>query len=375
MTAATNTSNDVDSREGAKPTAQVLSMTAYIAAQGRLAISALGSSGTYYHADTDMRALLNAYSALAPQSPHTLTAREARLQPSLADAAIALLEQQGKETWPLALIPGVTTFDEVIQGPESLLSIRIYMPVGVGPFPVVVYFHGGGWALGNKERYDSSARGIAKHANAVVVSVDFRLAPEALFPAQHDDALAAYQWACSNAASINGDPERIALAGECAGGTLALDTAITARRNGLQSPLHVLAIYPIAQSSGMLTPAHLDCELAKPLNRATVEWLAAQAFATSRSRAELIAHEPLIDLVDADLDLLPSVTLISARIDPLRSDGDMLAAAIRRAGVDLKHTMYDGVTHDFFGMAAVLAKAKLAQSFAGERLMQALRGS
>jgi acetyl esterase len=368
-----NTSNSADSlRDRQMANASSLRINTQSAIQARPVNPTSGNSGTRYSADMDMQALLSAYDSLRPKPLATLTPTEARMQPSLADAAIALLEQQGRETWPLALVPGITTFDDFISGPDGMLGVRIYMPDGVGPFPVVVYFHGGGWVLGSNDQYDSSARGIAKHANAVVVSVNYRLAPEAAFPAQHQDALATYQWACNNATCINGDAKRIALAGECAGGTLALDTAIAARQRGLFSPLHVLAIYPIAQTSGMLTPSHLDCEHAKPLNRATLNWFAAQAFTTENSAVDLVAHERMTDLVDGDLDLLPPVTLISARIDPLRSDSDMLAAALTRARTEVQHATYDGVTHDFFGMAAVLSKAKQAQAFAGRRLKHSL---
>lgn len=374
MTAATmNTSSDVDALgDDPRPTARILSMSTYATFQVRPGKPAFGHTGTHYPADGDMQALLNAYAALEPKTLVALSPAEARMQPRLCDAASALLQQQGKDAWPLADVPVITTIDDVIAGPEGRLCVRIYIPAGVGPFPVAVYFHGGGWVLGNKERYDSSARGIAAHANAIVVSVDFRLAPEAAFPAQHKDALATYQWVCSNAASFNGDPQRVALAGECAGGTLALNTAIAARQRGLVLPLHVLAIYPIAQASGMLTPSHVDCEHAKPLDCATLNWFASQAYATANVATGPRDPEGMIDLVDGDLDLLPPVTLINARIDPLRSDGDMLAAALRRAGVAVKHATYDGVTHDFFGMSAVLSKARHAQAFAGRQLMQSL---
>ena len=141
---------------------------------------------------------------------------------------------------------GVQTSLGTLPGP---LAVRIYTPAGSGPFPLLVYFHGGGWVLADQEVYDGGARGLAKGAQAVVVSVDYRLAPEAKFPAQHDDALATYKWAVQNAASINGDPRRLALAGESAGGNLAFATAIAARDQGLTRPAYVVAVYPIAQAS------------------------------------------------------------------------------------------------------------------------------
>jgi acetyl esterase len=320
-----------------------------------------------YPIDHDMQALLDAHAALKPLPIETLQPNAARRQPCIADAMRSILKQQGRDSSPMALAPGVTSFDEYIPGPVSLLPIRVYMPAGIGPFPVVVYFHGGGWVLGDKNVYDGSARGIAKHANAIVVSVDYRLAPKAKFPAQYDDALAAYRWVCRNAAAINGDPHYLALAGEGAGGNLALATAIAALDQGLTPPLHVLAIYPLAQAAEMLTPSLVDSAHAKPLTKAMLGWFADNVFATPDAR-----HDPRINLVDADLRTLPPVTLINARIDPLRSDGDMLAAALQRAGIPVQHITYEGVMHDFFGMAAVVAKANEAQRFAGEQLMKSL---
>jgi acetyl esterase len=144
-------------------------------------------------------------------------------------------------------VPGVTSVDRAIRGAAGDIPARIYTPEGAGPFPVIVYYHGGGWVIADKNVYDGGARGLAKAANAVVVSVDYRLAPEAKFPAQHDDALAAYRWALANAASIKGDPKRVALAGESAGGNLAVATAVAARDAKLQAPAAVISVYPIAQ--------------------------------------------------------------------------------------------------------------------------------
>jgi acetyl esterase/lipase len=260
-------------------------------------------------------------------------------------------------------------FEATIPGVTRELSVRVYMPSGTGPFPVILYFHGGGWVLADKNVCDGGARGIAKHANAVVVSVDYRLAPEAKFPAQHDDALAAYKWVTENAASVNGDPKCLAIAGEGAGGNLAIATAIATRDRGLTAPLHLLAVYPIAQVTDMLTPSYQDCEHAKPLSKAMMKWFSAQAFSKADDKAD-----PRIDLINAKLKGLPPVTLINARIDPLRSDADLLSNALRNAGVSVEHKVYDGVTHDFFGMSAIVAKAKEAQAYAGRRLKASLLG-
>lgn len=214
--------------------------------------------------------------------------------------------------------------------------------------------------------YDGGARGISKQANAVVISVDYRLAPEAKFPAQHDDALATYKWAAQNAASIKGDPARLALVGESAGGTLAVATAIAAREQGLTKPLCVVSVYPITQLSDFATPSYVDSATAKPLNKPMMEWFAKQTLSKPEDRTD-----PRLDLIHANLKGLPPVVLISAQIDPLRSDADVLEVSLKKAGVNVEHKVYPGTTHEFFGMAAVVPEAKDAQALAGRRLKEA----
>lgn len=317
-------------------------------------------------ADEDMLAVLNAQASLKPKAIEKLDVATARRQPTVTDGVNLVLKQQGKSTKPEDLVPGVTAMDTNVDGAAGKLPATVYTPAGPGPFAVVVYFHGGGWVIADRKVYDGGARGIAKEANAVVVSVDYRQAPEAKFPAAWDDALASYKWAIANAASIKGDPKKIALAGESAGGNLALATAIAARDAGLQSPAHVLAVYPVTQTS-LNTESYIENAIAKPLNRGMVKWFVEK---TTRSPADL--KDKRLQLIDAKLEgLAPSVTLINARIDPLRSDGAKMEDALQRANVPVERRDYEGVTHEFFGAAAVVDKAKQAQAYAGQRLKQA----
>ncbi|MBA2458833.1 MAG: alpha/beta hydrolase [Gemmatimonadales bacterium] len=299
-----------------------------------------------------MQAVLDAYAGLRPRPLHILTPEEARAQPSHTDAFKQVLLSQGRDTAGPALVPGVQSTDATIPGPAGELPVRIYTPEGTGPFPVVVYFHGGGWVIANRVVYDLGARGLAQQAGAVVVSVDYRLAPESKFPAQHEDAFAAYQWALTSAADVNGDPTRVALAGESAGGNLAVATAIAARDAGLQLPAHVLSVYPIAQPD-TTTRAYLENANARPLNRPAIPWFAGHTFSTPAG---------------ANLAGLPGVTIVNAEIDPLRTDGELLEQALRAAGVAVERRLFEGATHEFFGMAAAVADAQEAQTYAGQRL-------
>ncbi len=322
-----------------------------------------------FKADADMKEVLSTLQGLGGKPIEGLTAAEARTQPTPTDAVMAVLKKKGKSTEPTALVPGVTSIDKTLPGPAGDLPVRIYTPEGKGPFPVLVYFHGGGWVIADKNVYDGGARGLARGAGAVVISVDYRLAPEAKFPAQHEDALATYKWAIENAASLNADPKRIALAGESAGGNLALSTAIAARDQGLTMPLHIVAVYPITQLATDATPSYVDSADAKPLNKKMMSWFGKQVFAKAADK-----KDPRVSLIDANLTGLPPVTLINAQSDPLRSDGDLLMTALQKANVKVEHKLYDGVTHEFFGMAAVVDAAKQAQAFASKRLKEAFKG-
>ncbi len=328
-------------------------------------LNALSNDITTLRADDDQIELAEAHASLRPKAIERLSVHAARAQPTVADAVLEVLRRQGKSTMPADMVPGIRSVDTMLDGAAGPLPARIYTPAGTGPFPVVVYFHGGGWVIADKQVYDAGARGIAKQAQAIVVSVDYRRAPEHKFPAAWDDALAAYRWVLAHAASFGGDPARVALAGESAGGNLAVATAIAARDTHLQPPLHVLSIYPLAQTS-LNTESHLENVIAKPLNRAMIAWFVDKLI---RSRDDL--KDPRLSLVDADLGGLPPVTLINARLDPLSGDGAKLEDALRAAAVPVECRTYDCVAHEFFGAAAVLHKAREAHAFAGSRLREA----
>lgn len=325
--------------------------------------AAMEKTGTQFKADSDMQAVLDQLASMGGKPIETLTPAEARKQPTPADAVMALLKKEGKDTSPTALVPGVTSVDREIPGASGNMAARIYTPEGAGPFPVIVYFHGGGWVIASKEVYDGGARGLSKQAQAIVISSDYRLAPEAKFPAAWDDALAAYKWAAANAASLKGDPKRMALAGESAGGNLAVATAIAVRDAGLPAPTHILAVYPVAQTGDLNTKSYVDSATAKPLNKAMIDWFVDKLLAKPSDKTD-----PRLDLVHANLKGLPPVTIINAQIDPLREDGAMLESALKEAGVKVNRKVYDGTTHEFFGMAAVVEDAADAQKYGGHAL-------
>ncbi|GAC1688665.1 MAG: hypothetical protein NVS9B3_07240 [Gemmatimonadaceae bacterium] len=330
---------------------------------GTDSLSTAVSANASPRAEGQMQAVLDQLAALGGKPLTSLTPVEARKQPTPTDAVKALMEKQGKSMAP---DPAVTTADRTIPGAAGPLPARIYTPSnGAGPFPVVVYYHGGGWVIANKDVYDGGARALSQMANAVVVSVDYRLAPEHKFPAAHDDAFAAYRWAVKNAATIKGDPKKIAIAGESAGGGLAVATAIAARDKGVMLPLAIVSVYPIA-GTDTTTASYSDNADAKPLNRPMMAW-----FFKNYLRGPADYADPRVDLVNAKLKGLPPTTIINAQIDPLLSDGEMLAERLKAAGVPVDQKTYDGVTHEFFGMGTVVDKARDAEQMAADALKKA----
>ena len=313
----------------------------------------------------DMRAVLDKLKALGAKPLETLTPEQARAGPSAADAAKAVAAAKPKRD---AAGSEISAHDLTYPGAAGSLPARIYTPSGASNArPLIVYYHGGGWVIADINTYDGGARGIARETGAVVVSCEYRRAPENKFPAAHDDALACYKWATANAANW-GASGKVAIAGESAGGNLAIDTGIAARDQKLKAPSALLLVYPIA-GSNMNTPSYRDSANAAPLSKAGMMWFVKHVFAKPAE-----AKDPRIDVYKrAQLHGLPPTVIINAAADPLRSDGELLAAALTRAGVETTRKVYSGTTHEFFGMDAVVANAKAAQVFTGSELKKHLR--
>lgn len=292
----------------------------------------------------------------------SLSAQEARKQPSPTDAAMAVMQEHNIQTPP----NNVDTMGKDIPVQGGQIHLRIYTPkTGKSAYPVIVYYHGGGWVIADLNTYDASAQGLANQAEAVVVSVAYRQAPEHKFPTAHNDSYAAYEWTVKNAPSIKGDPKHIALVGESAGGNLAAAVSMMARDKGMQLPIHEVLVYPIA-AYDFNTPSYQESDSAKPLSSGLMKW-----FFEKYLNSPADGKNPMISLVTANLKGLPPTTIIAAQYDPLRSEGEMLEDNFKKAGVDTKRKLYNGTTHEFFGMAAVVPEAKDAQGYAVDALKSA----
>ncbi|MBC1181252.1 alpha/beta hydrolase [Brevundimonas sp. WCHBH090558] len=317
-------------------------------------------------ADGPMQKVLDELASLGGKPIETLSPEEARQQPTPTDAVKSLLRKDGKDP---SDDMGVKTSDITIPGAAGPIQARIYKPHDHSEdklHPVVVYFHGGGFVIADLDVYDGGPRGVSKMADVIVVSVHYRQAPEHHFPAAHDDALAAYRWVLENAQTFRGDPQKVAVMGESAGGNLAIGVSMMARDAGLPAPKHQVLVYPVA-GVDMDNESYVENADAKPLNKPMMKWFVKHIFAN-----EADAQDPRINIVEkANLSGLPSTTVICAEIDPLRTEGELLAEKLEQARVDVRHKTFNGSTHEFFGMAAVVPDAAAAQTFAAHELKRA----
>ncbi len=309
-----------------------------------------------------MRAVLTSLASLGGAPIANLTPAEARLQPSATDAVLATLVKRGLA--PKSTPVGAVS-DSMFRANGVDVPIRIYTPPGDGPFPVLVYYHGGGFVLADINTYDAGPRALADKARTIVVSVGYRLAPENRFPAATNDAYAALLWTQANAESFGGDPKRISVGGESAGGNLATVTAMMARDKHTPLPIHELLVYPVTNAA-FDTPSYVANANAKPLNRAMMKW-----FFKYYLRTPADAANPYVSPLRGKLAGLPSATVITDSIDPLMSEGKAYADKLTAAGVRVRYKNYPSVTHEFFGMAAVVPTARAAETFAAEQLATA----
>jgi acetyl esterase len=309
--------------------------------------------------DDEMLVVMEKLQSYGDKPTETLTAQEARKQHTPTDAVMDVMKEHNI---PMPASQ-VDTMGKDIPVPGGTVHARIYTPGGAdSSYPVIVYYHGGGWVIADLNVYDASAKGLAEQTGAVVVSVHYRQGPEHKFPTAHNDAFAAYQWVLKNAASIKGNTKMIAVAGESAGGNLACNVSIMARDKGVMIPLHQVLVYPVANND-MNSESYQKYAAAKPLNKPMMEWFAKNYLGDISKAAD-----PRISLVKANLKGLPPTTIIAAEIDPLTTEGKILADKLKEAGVEVEYKRYDGVTHEFFGMATVVPDAKDAQALAASKL-------
>ena len=287
--------------------------------------------------------------------------------PSLAEGGVqqardgyAMMRAIGGDDAPLASVD-----DRTVPGPAGDIPIRIYTPEGAGPFPVVVYYHGGGFTIGSIDSHDPVTRRMASEAEAIVVSVEYRLAPEHVFPAAVDDSVAALEWVAANAASFGGDASRLAVAGDSAGGGLAAVVALAARDAGGPAIAQQVLIYPCTDSRGGY-PSYVENEEGPFLTKASMEWFYEQY----RPDPTDWRASPIL----GDLSNLPPALLITGQYDPLRDEGKAYAEALEAAGNAVVHHNYETMPHVFVQMWGILPTAKECMTEICETLKKAFAG-
>lgn len=231
--------------------------------------------------------------------------------------------------------------DRVIEA--GRMAVRIYTPLGAGPFPVLVYLHGGGWVIGDLDSYDPICRELCGSVGCIVVSVDYRLAPEHRFPAAVDDASAALQWVVDHCAELAGDPRRIAIAGDSAGGNLAAVTAIAARASLPGVLCGQVLIYPVASYVGTPSQSMIDNAEGYLLTQRDMVWFTDHYLGPGHDGSDPRFNLSRVD----DLSGLPPALVVTAEFDPLRDEGEAYAHSLGQAGVVVDQTRYDGAIHGF----------------------------
>ena len=284
---------------------------------------------------------------LDPQAAAVLEAVEAVPVPPTYELSVESARERlaaffGDQT--AAPVAAVEEFS--IPGPEEPIDVRLYLPGRTEP-PLVIFYHGGGWVLGGLDSYDPLCRALANAGDVAVLSVDYRLAPEHPFPAGFEDVYAAAAWAVNNAARMNCDPDRVAVAGDSAGGNLAAAVTIAARdRNGPAIDAQAL-IYPAVAAPGVHAfESHVENAEGYFLERESIAWFYERYLDDAADRRNAF----VAPLLARDLSGLPPATVVTAGFDPLRDEGEAYADRLAEAGVAVRRESYPGMIHGFASM-------------------------
>jgi acetyl esterase len=305
--------------------------------------------------DPQIRALLDRGTGVP--ATHTLPVAEARRQYEARIALMAPPPQVAK------------VLERRIDGPEGTIALRIYTPAGGGPFPLMMFFHGSGFVLCSLDTHDGMCRNLAAGIGCVVVSVDYRLAPEHKFPKGLDDCLAATRWAADNAAELGIDPAFIMVAGDSAGGNMAAVTALRLRDQGGPGLCGQMLLYPVTDYHTPGTPSYVENADGYGLTRDTMKWFWAH-YLTDPAEAENPHASPLRA---RDFAGLPPAYVSSAEYDPLRDEAERYGMRLRQAGVPTEITRFPGMNHGFLFWVGMVGGADSAMAEACAWARQAFR--
>jgi acetyl esterase len=274
-----------------------------------------------------------------------------------AELGVAGARDEMERSLPIVDFHGIRArvSDRTIPGPRGPIPLRIFEPRSArAPRPVLVYFHGGGFVVGSLRSYDGVCRKLARDADAIVVSVDYRLAPEHKFPAGLEDGVAAARWVLANTASLGGNPRAVALGGDSAGGNLTAAVAQALRGDAAQ-PIFQLLVYPAVDLTCSM-PSHRLFREGYMLTEKSIAWYLANYLNDAREKLDPRAS-PLFAI---DLAGLPPALVLTAGFDPLRDEGMAYAEKLQAAGVEARHHCVAGSVHGFFSFGGVFPHARRA---------------
>jgi acetyl esterase len=309
---------------------------------------------------------------LDPQADALLKQMEADGVPDISEMGVpqarAFLDQAFGNMVPNPE-PMAEIRDFTVPGPAGRLPVRLYKPEGSGTNPpLVVYYHGGGWVIGNVHAYDATCRALASASGCAVASVEYRLAPETSFPAAPEDCYAATKWLVENASPLGVDGDRVAVAGDSAGGNLAAVVALMARDRGEPRISYQVLIYPAVDVLGDYRSREENGEGYFLTTRA-MRWFYNHYIQDESDAKDSLASPLLAD----DHSGLPPAIVITAGYDPLRDEGEAYAQKLREAGVDVKLSRYDSTIHGFVSMIGALDDARKSIDEMGQELRAALK--
>lgn len=255
-----------------------------------------------------------------------------------------------------------------IPGPIGEIPVRIYTPKGEGPFPALLYYHGGGWVTGTLDMVDVTCRLLTNRANCIVISVDYHLAPENKFPAPLEDAYAAVKWVSEHGETIGVDPTRIAVGGDSAGGNLSAAVSLMAKDKKGPKLSFQLLVYPNLNYA-FDTESYLAFEEGLLLTNKDLEWFWNHYLRNAKDGKNPYASP----LMAEDLSGLPPALVITAEYDQLRDEGEAYGNRLKEAGVATEIRRYDGMIHNFFLMPAVFKQGLEAIEYSAEQLKKAFQ--
>lgn len=314
--------------------------------------------GGYMPIDSQVQAILDQFIKFNPQPIERLEPQAARNNPSLKNAveelaAESIMNRIEGVVKPMPEPVGAITH-QVIPAEEPILA-RIYTPVGTGPFPIIVYFHGGGWVIANLDVYESSCRALCNATESIVVSVAYRQAPEFKYPTAVNDAYEATQWVISHASALGGIPSKVVVFGESAGGNLATVVCLKALEEKGHMPIGQILIYPVTDSR-LNTPSMREFTHTVPLYSKMMPWFWNHYLQNEGQKTDVYASPIFAEKLSG----LPPTLVITAEYDPLRDEGENYAQKLSEAGISVQSTRYEGMVHEFFGLAGAVSKAKEA---------------